>query len=96
MTVLNRNDAVANMKKKGFVEGRKGKHIPYNFVTSEGKRTSITTHISHTPKQKVLSDNLISAMAKQCYLSKADFIRFAKCAMTQQEYELRLKQDGKI
>lgn len=96
MASLSTRDTVQNLCRKGFEKGREGKHTPYNYRTISGKKTSITTHISHTPSHKTLDDRLISSMAQQCGLSRSDFISFAKCTMTQQQYEGHLRSQGLI
>jgi len=96
MASLPTKKTVRNLCSKGFEEGRNGKHIPYNYRTLGGKKTSITTHISHTPSHKVLTDRLISSMAQQCGLSRDEFIRFAECTMSQLEYEAIVKGKGLI
>lgn len=96
MASLPTKKTAQNLCSKGFEKGRDGKHIPYNYRTLSGKKTPITTHISHTPSHKDLDDRLISSMAQQCKLSRADFISFAECTMSQQQYELQLKSRGLI
>lgn len=96
MASLPTKKTVQNLCSKGFEQGRSGRHIPYNYRTRSGKKTSITTHISHTPKHKNLDDRLISSMAQQCGLSRTDFIRFAECTMDQLEYEMIVKGKGLI
>lgn len=40
---------------------------------------------------KTISDNLLSQMAKQCHLTKNDFIDLIDCPLTQDKYEQILK-----
>lgn len=96
MSSLNIKDTVSNLVKKGFYERPGGKHRALNYVTLDGKRSSITTHVSRGSGYKTLPDNLISPMAKQCGLAKKDFIKFASCTISQEEYELMMKQAGRL
>ena len=96
MSSLDMKDTIANLTKKGFVERPGGKHRSLNYVTLDGKRSTITTHVSRGSGYKVLSDNLISPMAKQCCLSKKDFVQFALCKISQEEYELMMRQADRL
>ena len=97
MSSLSSRKTESNMMKKGFVKGSGGKkHVPYNYKTLDERKTTITTHMSHGAKHKVLDDRNISMMAKQCKLGKKEFEQFARCDMSQQEYELILKDQGAI
>ncbi len=83
------------LKNKGFKK-TEGDHHYFAYVTLEGKVTSIKTKTSHTPKMKDIPDNILSQMAKQCQLSKSDFLALIDCSFSQESYELRLKQERKI
>lgn len=65
-------------------------------MTIEGKKTSVRTKTSHTPKMKDIPDNLLSQMAKQCKLSKNDFFRLLDCLLSREEYEAILKEQGTL
>lgn len=96
MTTLSQKDTISKITSKGFSENQGGSHRAFNYTSIDGKRTSITTHVSRSPKHKVIDDALISMMASQCHLPRKEFIRFAKCEMDQREYEMHLKQSGKL
>ena len=46
MSSLDMKDTIANLTKKGFVERPGGKHRSLNYVTLDGKRSTITTQVS--------------------------------------------------
>lgn len=96
MAQLDQRKAVSNLCKKGFVERSGGDHRALNHVTLDGKRSSITTHVSRSPQHKVLSNGLIMMMAKQCHLSKNEFLEFAKCNIDQYAYESMLRAKHKL
>ncbi|MCY7272280.1 MAG: hypothetical protein LH702_00685 [Phormidesmis sp. CAN_BIN44] len=83
------------LKGKGF-EQIEGDHHFFVYVTLDGKRTTIRTKTSHTPKVKDISDNLLSLMAKQCHLSKNAFLNLVDCSLDQDGYEKILNKDGKL
>lgn len=96
MTQLDQRKAISNICSKGFVEQKGGSHRAFNYLTLDGKRSSITTHVSRSPQHKVLTDALISAMAKQCHISKSEFVEFAKCSIDQYAYESILQANHQL
>lgn len=74
------------LRKKGF-EQVEGDHHYFAYVNLEGKRTNIRTKTSHTPKMKDIADNLLSQMAKQCSLSKRDFLDLVDCPLSRETFE---------
>lgn len=80
-----------SLKKKGF-EQTEGNHHFFVYVTTEGRKTAIRTKTSHTPKMKEIPDNLLSQMAKQCNLSKQEFLDLIDCPLTRDKYENILKK----
>jgi predicted RNA binding protein YcfA (HicA-like mRNA interferase family) len=76
----------ASLKGKGFNQ-IEGDHHYFVYETIGRKRTTIRTKTSHTPKMKEIPDNLISQMAKQCQLSKQEFISLIDCPLDRESYE---------
>ncbi len=81
--------------KKGFEE-KEGDHHFFIYHTLQGKKSSIRTKTSHTPKMKELNDGILALMAKQCRLNKQDFINLIDCPLSREQYEVRLKEHGEI
>jgi hypothetical protein len=52
------------------------------------------TKVSHGTKYKDLADDLLQLMARQCHLSKNDFLKLVACSMSQQQYESELQQQN--
>jgi len=79
--------------KKGFKESESNsndhKWIEFWF---DGKLTKIKTKFSHNNQE--LGDYLITAMSRQINLSKQDFIKFAKCTISEKEYIKILEDKG--
>jgi hypothetical protein len=69
--------------KKGFIEEPDGKHI-YYFFYYEGKKSSISTHISHGDIE--IGDPLIHDMSKETNLTKREFIKLIDCHMSMGQY----------
>ncbi len=87
-------DAVEkSLRKKGFHETQ-GDHHYFTYHDLNGKKTTVYTKTSHTPKMKELSDPLLSQMAKQVKLTKQEFMDFIDCTLTQVKYEEKLKSLG--
>lgn len=49
----------SGLKGKGF-EQTEGDHHWFTYVTVDGKKTTVRTKTSHTPKMKDIPDNLLS------------------------------------
>jgi hypothetical protein len=81
--------------KKGF-EDKEGDHHFFIYHTLQGKKSSIRTKTSHTPKMKEINDGILSQMAKQCRLNKQDFMRLIDCPLNREQYEARLIEKGEI
>jgi hypothetical protein len=81
--------------KKGF-EDKEGDHHFFIYHTLQGKKSSIRTKTSHTPKMKEISDAILAQMAKQCRLNKQDFMNLIDCPLSREQYEARLTENGEI
>ncbi|MDD1626938.1 MAG: type II toxin-antitoxin system HicA family toxin [Methylococcaceae bacterium] len=81
--------------KKGF-EDKEGDHHFFIYHTLQGKKSSIRTKTSHTPKMKEISDGILAQMAKQCRLNKQDFMNLIDCPLSREQYEARLIEKGGI
>ena len=83
------------MKKKGFAESRKTNHRIFHYHTKEGKRSRIYTMFS-MGKSEDLGDPIISMMARQLNLNKAELIKLIDCPLSQDDYEAILFEKGLI
>ena len=81
--------------KKGF-EDKEGDHHFFIYHTLQGKKSSIRTKTSHTPKMKEINDGILAQMAKQCRLNKQDFMNLIDCPLSREQYEARLIEKGEI
>lgn len=81
--------------KKGFKK-ETGDHVYYVYYTLEGIMTNVFTKTSHSPKMKDISDDLLSQMAKQCHLTKHDFLKLVDCPLDREQYEQLLSLNGHI
>jgi hypothetical protein len=88
-------DVESALKKKGFSQ-TEGDHHWFVYVTIEGKKTTARTKTSHSQKMKDISDNLLSQMAKQCKLSKRDFLDLIDCPLSREAYEEILKEQEEL
>ena len=84
MTALYSKSIKRNLVKKGFRESNTD-HKRYYYYSTEGKKTDIRTKLSHG--DKTISKDLIAKMAKQIKLTNGEFVRFASCDISQEEYE---------
>jgi len=76
---------------KGFRQ-KEGDHHFFIYWTLDGKKSSIHTKTSHTPKMKEIGDILLGQMSKQCRVNKRDFLDLVDCPMDQQTYEQKLEK----
>lgn len=90
MSVLKTKEVQKNLCKKGF-ESHHTDHEMFVYKIN-GKKSEIRTKISHGETE--IGDPLISMMARQLHLSKNQFVDFAKCIMSEEEYRKELLQKG--
>lgn len=89
-----KRDVEAGLTNKGFrLKG--GDHHYYVFWTEGGKKSTAKTKTSHGSMRDI-SDDLLAKMAKQCGVTKANFLKLVDCPLTRQEYEALLRQAGKL
>lgn len=90
MGVLRTSEVENNLLSKGF-EMKAGNHKFFYFYY-QGKKSSIFTKTSHSSKE--LDDYLIKQMSRQLKLEKSDFIKFASCTISEEEYINHLIKNG--
>ncbi|MGK7920975.1 MAG: hypothetical protein AB4080_13305 [Trichodesmium sp.] len=78
---------------KGFRLNQTHHHY-FIYYDQEGKKTTIKTKTSHTGKIKDIPDNLLAKMAKQCHLTKSEFLALIDCPLSREEYENQLYEQG--
>ncbi len=89
MASLNGKNTNKNLLKKGFAKYNND----HNFFEFWHKGMLITrTKTSHNSQD--ITDGLISAMSKQCKVSKDFFKKFAKCEKSQDDYISELITNG--
>ena len=81
-----------NLLKKGFIK-LNNDHKQFIFM-HEGNDTGIITKISHSHSE--ISDDLISKMSKQLYMSKSFFKDFIECTKSEEDYIQILIDKGLI
>ena len=81
-----------SLTKKGFMEKPGGDHFRYVFVLRDGRKTGVFTKMSRGTQYKYLSDNLLAQMARQCKLTKIDFLALVDCPLSREAYEEKLRE----
>jgi predicted RNA binding protein YcfA (HicA-like mRNA interferase family) len=89
MAVLKTKETLNHLLRKGFAEAvnRSDDHKYLEFRL-EGK-VVLHTKLSHGAKE--IGDSLIAQMARQCKLTKSQFMDLAKCIMSAEEYTQVIK-----
>jgi hypothetical protein len=64
------------------------------FLVVDGKRTAISTKISHGERE--CGASLVSVMARQVRLSRKNFLLLVKCSLTGEAYVEILRQQGDL
>lgn len=91
----NKKEVEAGLLAKGF-EATGAEHHKYVvYRSAAGKKAMAKTKTSHGGG-KDLSDDLLAKMAKQCGVTKANFLRLVDCPMQRPEYEQILQAAGKL
>jgi len=84
-----KKDVESSLEKKGFILDEKGHHY-FVYWTRDGRKTRARSKTSHTPKMKDIPDNILAQMARQCLLTKPEFLRLIDCPMERDEYKTRI------
>jgi hypothetical protein len=84
-----KDDVEQGLLRKGFVK-KEGDHHYFTYYNLKGEKTQVFTKTSHTPKMREIPDNLLSLMAKQCCLTKSDFLNLVNCPLSREDYEKKL------
>lgn len=87
----NKSKVESALKGKGF-EQTEGDHHYFVYLTLEGKKTTARTKTSHTPKMKDIPDNILGLMARQCHLTKQEFLNLVDCPLDRKRYEEILRK----
>ena len=88
---LARREILNGLQRKGFIlHPRGGDHIHLVYYDSQGRKTQANTKMSRGTKHRSVGRVLIGTMARQCKLSKDEFIRLVDCSMDRPEYETKL------
>jgi len=69
-------------------------HRFFVYYTQSGSKTAVRTRTSQGGTE--LDDYLLGQMAKQCKLSKSDFLQLVDCPLSQDAYESRLSSAGEV
>jgi len=89
-----RNTISSSLQKKGFVLEENHDHKCFFYCSKSGKRTKVRTMISRGTKYKVIGDNLLTQMSKQCRLLKSEFLELIDCPLTREDYEIKLREQA--
>ena len=90
MATRKRKDIETNLSQKGFTLQDGKDHRNYFFMLND--RLVARTKVSLGTKYKDLGNDLITAMARQCHLTKDQFLELVDCTMSQQDYEVCLRE----
>lgn len=90
-----KNKIESSLLEKGF-QKNDGDHRFFIYYSIDGKKTTVRTKTSHTPKMKTVDDGLLGQMAKQCKLNKKDFLDLIDCPMDRNGYEEKLKAQSLV
>jgi len=90
-----RREIESALKRKGF-ERHEGDHSWFVYHTQDGKKTKIKTKTSHGSGAKSIGDPLLGMMAKQCCLTKSDFLNLVDCPLDREGFEVKARERGGI
>ena len=90
---MNRADVEGGLAKKGFRDTGGKKHRVYKLIVG-GFETGVMTMVSRGTKYKTLGDTLVSRMAKQLSLTKAQFVDLVNCPLSHEGFVNILKKQG--
>lgn len=91
-----KTDVQAGLTRKGFVPIKPG--ADHNYVVYQslaGVKARASTKTSHG-RGFDIDDSLLAQMARQCGLTKKQFLDLVDCPLSREEYEKLLQQAGKL
>ena len=71
------------------------KHLKFRYHRLDGGRTPVRTLLSHGGNRDI-DDRLLGRMARQCGVSRREFLALIDCPLSQEAYEDLLVQRGEI
>ena len=89
----NRKAIEESLEKKGFSRRESHHHI-FVYFTLDGRKTRAWTKTSHSPKMRDIADNLLGQMARQCLVTKPQFLNLVDCPMSRKEYDQHPADQG--
>lgn len=89
-----KRDVDAGLLNKGF-QPQPGDHNYFVYVALDGKKTVAKTKTSHG-RGFDIGDSLLGMMARQCALTRAQFLKLIECPLSRKDYEDILRQAGKL
>jgi len=90
-----RRDIESALERKGF-QRREGDHSRFVYHTTDGKKTPIRTMTSHGSGGRSIGDPLLGQMARQCHLTKSDFLDLVDCPLDRDRFEAKVRERGAI
>lgn len=84
--------AANGLKRKGFREEPGSNHRVFVHYYDGDGPSMARTLMSHGSRPKDLSDGRIAQMARQCHLSKQQFLALIECTLTRESYERHLRK----
>ena len=91
-----RRDIQRGLSRKGFEEYEQRNHTHYYYINLKGNKKSVNTHVSRGTKHKSVGAENLGKMARECEVSMRDFLGLIDCPLSQEDYEEKLKEKGKI
>ncbi len=89
-----KRDIESGLANKGFSRSE-SHHSYFVYVSLDGKKSLAKTHTSHG-RGFDIDDSLLSQMARQCGITRQQFLRLVECPLQRPEYEGLLRQAGKL
>lgn len=91
-----KSDVEGGLTRKGFQPTKPGAdHNYFIYQSLAGKKARASTKTSHG-KSFDIDDSLLGEMARQCGLTKKEFLNLLDCPLSREEYEKLLQQRGKL
>lgn len=91
---IDRIKIISSLQSKGFVKNNND-HKYYIYYSTNGKKTIVKTMVSHGSSYKTIGTELIKKMARQCMLTKDEFVNLVECPLSRKKYE-RILESKKV
>ena len=90
-----KGDIESALSRKGFARVEND-HSWFVYFTTDQKKSRLKTKTSHGSRSTSIGDSLLGMMARQCALTKSEFLELVDCTMSRDAFQAVAKDRAKL